>query len=111
MKTSLHNPGCVLFLQSSRVSMTRCPGDETEPHLTPKSEPWPTRSAIRRRYSLMISVKYSCVVDRDPRFTRQVLVWASSLLTYGGGEASSLVVHTVGECHPECMDILRTWGI
>lgn len=58
-----------------------------------------------------MTVKFSCVVDQDPKFARQALVWAASLLTYGGEEAESVVVHTVGESHADCLQVLRGWGI
>jgi len=58
-----------------------------------------------------MSVKFSCLVDKQPRFLKQVLVWACSLLTFGAQDASSLVIHTVGECHADAMRLLASWGI
>jgi hypothetical protein len=58
-----------------------------------------------------MNVKYSCVMDQHPKFSRQALIWASSLLVYGGQAADSLVVHSVGEFDPQCRSILDTWGI
>jgi len=58
-----------------------------------------------------MTVKFSCVVDQDPRFAQQALVWAASLLTYGGQEADSLVIHTIGECDSEYRKIFEDWGI
>lgn len=58
-----------------------------------------------------MTVKFSCVVDQDPRFAQQALVWACSLLTYGGEEAESVVVHTVGESHADYIQVLRGWGM
>jgi hypothetical protein len=50
-------------------------------------------------------------MDQDPRFAQQARVWAASLLTYGGQEADSLVVHSVGECDSEYREIFDDWGI
>lgn len=58
-----------------------------------------------------MKVKFSCVVDQHPRFGRQAFVWASSLITYGGAEADSLVIHTVGEYSGEYRKIFDDWGI
>ena len=58
-----------------------------------------------------MKVKFSCVVDHDPRFGRQALVWAASLLAYGGAETDSLVIHTVGEYNGEYRKIFDDWGI
>jgi hypothetical protein len=58
-----------------------------------------------------MTVKFSCVMDQHPRFAQQALVWASSLLTYGGQEADSLMIHSVGECNPKYRSIFNAWGI
>jgi len=58
-----------------------------------------------------MNVKFSCVVDQHPRFGRQAFVWASSLLTYGGADVDSLVIHTVGEYASEYKSIFDDWGI
>jgi hypothetical protein len=58
-----------------------------------------------------MKVKYSCVMDQHPRFARQVLIWAISLLIYGEQEADSLVVHSVGDYDPQYRNIFHTWGI
>lgn len=55
--------------------------------------------------------RFSCVVDQHPRFGRQAFVWALSLLTYGGAETDSLVIHTVGEYRGEYRKIFDDWGI
>jgi hypothetical protein len=57
------------------------------------------------------SVKYSCVMDRQPRFAHQALAWAATLLTYGEQKPESLVVHAVDGCHPKVRRILEFWGI
>ena len=54
---------------------------------------------------------YSCVVDADPKYARQTLLWAASLLIHGGQEAESLVVHTIGERDPRLHEILDSWGV
>jgi hypothetical protein len=58
-----------------------------------------------------MNVKFSCVVDQHPKFGRQAIVWASSLLIYGGAEVDSLVIHTVGEYDSEYKAIFHNWGI
>ena len=58
-----------------------------------------------------MTVKFSCVMDKNPRFGEQALVWASSLLVYGGQVPDSLVIHTVGECVPEHRRIFDNWEI
>jgi hypothetical protein len=58
-----------------------------------------------------MTVKFSCVMDQHPRFAEQALVWASSLLTYGGQEPDSLVIHAVGEGASECKRVADSWGI
>jgi hypothetical protein len=58
-----------------------------------------------------MKVKFSCVADQHPRFGRQAFIWAASLLTYGGAEADSLVIHTVGEYRGEYRSTFDDWGI
>jgi hypothetical protein len=58
-----------------------------------------------------MKVKFSCVVDQHPKFARQALIWASSLLTYGGQEADALLIHTVDGCDAKYKRIFDTWGI
>jgi hypothetical protein len=58
-----------------------------------------------------MTVKFSCVIDQHPRFAQQALVWASSLLVYGGQESDSLVIHSVGECNPKYRSIFEAWEI
>jgi hypothetical protein len=59
----------------------------------------------------MMKIRFSCVVDQHPKFGRQAFVWALSLLTYGGAETDSLVIHTVGEYCGEYRKVLDDWGI
>jgi hypothetical protein len=59
----------------------------------------------------MAVVKYSCVLDHPPRYARQALTWAASLLTYGGQDADSLVIHAVESCHPGLRRLVNSWGI
>jgi hypothetical protein len=54
---------------------------------------------------------FSCVVDDKPKYARQAMLWAASLLIYGTQNAESLVVHTVGEGDPELHALLSSWGI
>jgi len=54
---------------------------------------------------------YSCVVDTDPKYARQAVLWAASLLVHGEQEAESLVVHTIGETDPRLTDLLDSWGV
>ena len=58
-----------------------------------------------------MKVRFSCVVDQHPRFGRQAFVWVSSLLTYGGANPDSLVIHTIGEYHGEYRKVFDDWGI
>lgn len=58
-----------------------------------------------------MKVALSCVVDDDPKYTRQALLWAASLLIHGGQSAESLVVHTVGEGDPRLRALLSSWGV
>ena len=58
-----------------------------------------------------MKVRFSCVVDQHPKFGRQAFVWALSLLTYGGAETDSLVIHTVGEYCGEYRKVFDDWGI
>jgi hypothetical protein len=54
---------------------------------------------------------YSCVADAGSKYARQALLWAASLLVYGGVEAESLVVHMVGEPDARLQGLLASWGI
>jgi hypothetical protein len=54
---------------------------------------------------------YSCVVDADPKFARQAVLWAASLLVHGEQEADALVVHVVGESDPRLKRLLDCWGV
>jgi hypothetical protein len=58
-----------------------------------------------------MKIRFSCVVDQDPKFGRQAFVWALSLLIYGSAETDSLVIHTVGEYCGEYRKIFDDWGI
>jgi hypothetical protein len=54
---------------------------------------------------------YSCVVGDKPKYARQAVLWAASLLIHGVQSAESLVVHTVGEGDPTLRAALTSWGI
>jgi hypothetical protein len=58
-----------------------------------------------------MKVKFSCVADKHSRFGRQAFVWAASLLTYGGAETDSLVIHTVGDYTGKFGRTFDDWGI
>jgi hypothetical protein len=58
-----------------------------------------------------MKVKFSCVMDQPPKFARQALVWAASLLTFGEQEAESLVIHAVEMDDPVYKRIFDSWGI
>src|SRR5712691_502441 len=57
------------------------------------------------------SVKFSCVMGRPPRYARQVLGWAATLLAFGKQKPESLVVHTTGTFAPRVRRILDSWGV
>jgi hypothetical protein len=58
-----------------------------------------------------MSVRFSCVVDQDPKFWRQALVWALSLLTYADRDPEELVIHAVGDLVSEEAEVLKSWGV
>jgi hypothetical protein len=58
-----------------------------------------------------MKVRFSCVVDQPPKFGHQAFVWAASLLTYGGADTDSLVIHTAGEYGGEYRKVFDDWGI
>jgi hypothetical protein len=58
-----------------------------------------------------VKAVYSCVVDAGPKYARQALLWAASLLVHGGVGAESLVVHVVGERDVKLQGLLDSWGI
>jgi hypothetical protein len=58
-----------------------------------------------------MNVKFSCIIDLDPKFATQALVWAASLLTYGGQQPDSLVVHTIDESPGRFQEILNCWMV
>ena len=58
-----------------------------------------------------MKVTFSCVVDDNPKYARQALLWATSLLIFGHQSADSLVVHTVGEGDPRLRALLSSWGV
>jgi len=58
-----------------------------------------------------MTVKFSCIIDEKPKYARQALLWAASLLTYGQVPADALVVHTVDGCAPEYQRVFDSWGI
>ncbi|BCY09658.1 hypothetical protein [Actinoplanes sp. L3-i22] len=58
-----------------------------------------------------MTARFSCVVDDDPRFARQALLWAASLMIYGLQSAESLVVHTIGDGDPRLRELLGSWGV
>jgi hypothetical protein len=60
---------------------------------------------------MQMSTVFSCVVDAKPKFSRQALLWAASLLIHGEQDADSLVVHTIGECDPLLKELLDNWGV
>ena len=57
------------------------------------------------------SVVYSCVTDQSPLSAHQTMIWASTLLTYGGQRADSVIVHAVGSCNPGLARFLGALGI
>jgi hypothetical protein len=61
--------------------------------------------------AVLMKAAFSCVVDNDPKFARQALLWVASLLIYGGQSAESLVVHTVGKGEPRLCALLSSWGV
>lgn len=58
-----------------------------------------------------MKIAFSCVVDNDPKYARQAVLWAASLLIHGVQDAESLVVHTVGEGEPRLRALLNSWGV
>lgn len=58
-----------------------------------------------------MKIKFSCVIDQQPKFARQALTWAASLLTYGAQQADALVIHSVGDCDSAYQQIFEAWGI
>ncbi len=56
-------------------------------------------------------IRFSCVMDRQPRFAQQALGWAATLLTFGGQRPESLVVHAINGCHPSVRRIFDSWGV
>ena len=61
--------------------------------------------------ALLMKIAFSCVVDNDPKYARQAVLWAASLLIHGVQDAESLVVHTVGEGEPRLRALLNSWGV
>jgi len=57
------------------------------------------------------TVVYSCVTDQSPLFAHQTTIWASTLLTYGGQRADSVVVHAVESCNSGLAQFLGTLGV
>src|SRR6516165_4511588 len=66
---------------------------------------------LRVGKGMQMSTVFSCVVDAKPKFSRQALLWAASLLIHGEQDADSLVVHTIGECDPLLKELLDNWGV
>jgi hypothetical protein len=58
-----------------------------------------------------VKIKFSCVIDKPPRFATQALTLAASLLTYGEQSADSVVIHNVGEWDPARRKMFDSWGI
>jgi MPBQ/MSBQ methyltransferase len=58
-----------------------------------------------------MNVRFSCVVDRKPKFAQQALVWASSLLTYAEQAPDALLIHFLEGVDPKHEKIFDSWGI
>src|SRR6185295_13803587 len=56
-------------------------------------------------------IRFSCVIDQKPKYADQAVVWAATLMVYGGQSADSLIIHHVGECEPACKRLFDAWGI
>lgn len=65
----------------------------------------------RKNEVCQIKATFSCIVDRDPKFIRQALVWASSLLAYARQDPDTILVHTIGSLDSKYSQILHSWGI
>lgn len=50
-------------------------------------------------------------MGQEPRFARQALDWAATLLTFGGQKPDSLVVHSINGGHPHARRMLDSWGV
>jgi hypothetical protein len=57
------------------------------------------------------SVKFSCVMDQQPKFAHQALCWAATLLTFGGQKPDSLIIHAIDGCHADVRRIFSSWGV
>src|SRR5262245_3246415 len=57
------------------------------------------------------SIVFSCVVDHHPRFTRQAILWVSSLLTLANQNRESLLVHLTSDCGVEVRKIFQHLGV
>jgi hypothetical protein len=56
-------------------------------------------------------VIFSCVMGRQPRFARQALGWAATLLVFGKQKPESLLVHGVEKFDPAVRRIFDSWGV
>ena len=90
--------------------MRLCRGARTAPVFYPSFANSPG-SSLRGGKRFGMTVNFSCIIDEKPKYARQALLWAASLLTYGQVPADALVVHTVDGCAPEYQRVFDSWGI
>ncbi|MCW6003477.1 hypothetical protein K1W54_02605 [Micromonospora sp. CPCC 205371] len=57
------------------------------------------------------SVKFSCVVDHDPKYTHQAWIWSTTLLRIARRQPHELVVHVVDGVDLRRLDFLRDQGV
>ena len=55
--------------------------------------------------------RFSCVIDRHPRFHLEALRWFASLTEVAGADPGDLVVHVVGSESSDALDFLKAQGV
>jgi hypothetical protein len=59
----------------------------------------------------MASIKYSCVMDKAPKFHKQTLIWAQTLIGLANQKPEFIIVHAIKGCNPETLDKLNRLGV
>jgi hypothetical protein len=57
-----------------------------------------------------VPVRFSCVVDRHPKFASQAWIWSTTLLRIAGRQPHEVVVHVVEGADGQHLDALREAG-
>ena len=58
-----------------------------------------------------MNIKFSCLVDNNPKFIYQSILWINSLIESGSAEYEDLVIHVIKGVDEEYISELSKMGI